>query len=1511
MPISMGHKSLNVVKIKAVETTRPKPFKRVEVGEKADLVAELARTVGFDNWNALDMAINLRKFEEHQRLAEDCAAADEEAAAGARARAKEEERRRHLERAQDCVQFMNSWMDAGYQNWKSNQLVKRNRVRFDLRYELALMKRDEVRRTGERLRHEEDGGEGVAWFDRNMKRLGISSASAADGADGLLKSGMSESAMIYLQRIEAQVSSVTRNPEEAAELMLTLRKKAHQNRSARAERERRRRKMGLRGVLRARADRDEAALEATAAAIREARDESAKRKALRAQETCAEAVAKLVDMACVVLKVRETEGRQPMDVPTWRKIKERYLSSEPFFERRRRALAPVDAAATAERAALEAEAYATASGAWDVTDAGDGSPSSSSSSSQSLGADPAVAATATMEALLAEEPPSTRPPRDAGLDVCGPMRVVVIGPGAVAAAAAAAPLHGLPVASPALAIARALELADKVEEEDEEKKGDKEKRSSLIVVRSAAATLEEKGLEIRKLREDQGDDAALPDALLAETLAAYCGALDDEGPKPRPRPTAAPAEAAGDDDEAAAAPADDDGGAPPPAAKLLESFLSGYGDADVDAALAGGGKKGKKADAKKDKKGKGDEAEEEPFASVLEALVVVTDRPPPAAAAPPPAAEAGDDEGRRRRRRRRRRTGARGALEGADAVADWWKTIAATTLFWAPATEAGLEERLDVAVELLYERNAVPPPAPPAPEPEPGEGGDEPPADDAAASLVKAFDDQTRLVKQECAQCYDDFLRRLRVKDARWDRVVRHCVLKMTAKHREVSGEMRLQYLDDMELQLGDVVDARTKTAHDIVADMCEASRLTVASATEQFAVLAAALASAEASRFSTGALTLDDYQQAVDARPVVPSTGDLSKKLSHALGALEAALASCSSPDVAHKVQDAAALVAGLAARPASATRRGKRKSPDVLLQASHLVRRLHAILARFRRVEDELKHIIAGLGQNLREMAAARMRVEHRAVANHGKHFRADLRAGQIVVRDIEVEDDAITIPEVFASLSKKKADRQELRGQPPPPSHRRGTSPPGGTIVCKKCHRWAGQSHRGCCVAMPTGAELKARASVAATGMKRNLFNREKPDKPVKPRQSSPSRLASGMSDLAARVGSLFRGGGGLDDEEANPMDKMAAMRLVDAGLWEAREVDALYKAFNRIRAKDGHRRKATNRYRLPTIADFYRYFRLETSVFCTQVLLLPKAVPLGGMPVEEIEKLELSFCEFALSTWVLCSFELGTLAFSMMDGDQKGYLTRGEVREAVARIYSVHNAGGRGLFDGTKPVDKKLDKVMEGLDCNASGFVSRDEFLSFSHRHHHLLLPAFGVQRSVRERVFGPTVRWAANERRRQRLVQQRTVQQVVADIAKLVPELGGGAAPRPGAGDSYMHEPDGDKVMDHAAMAYRNGDMDQARRIYDYHARGDQESVFQGDVVRKNVAVAGLAMDGTDAAAAANLRRKPNPKDKAANGKQSDKPFGGRRYNDDYAKEQKAKRNAGKRARAVGQDPGST
>ena len=39
----------------------------------------------------------------------------------------------------------------------------------------------------------------------------------------------------------------------------------------------------------------------------------------------------------------------------------------------------------------------------------------------------------------------------------------------------------------------------------------------------------------------------------------------------------------------------------------------------------------------------------------------------------------------------------------------------------------------------------------------------------------------------------------------------------------------------------------------------------------------------------------------------------------------------------------------------------------------------------------------------------------VEHRAVAKHGKTFRADLRAGQIAAREIVFEDDQIEVPAV----------------------------------------------------------------------------------------------------------------------------------------------------------------------------------------------------------------------------------------------------------------------------------------------------------------------------------------------------------------------------------------------------------------------------------------------------------------------------------------------------------------
>ena len=331
------------------------------------------------------------------------------------------------------------------------------------------------------------------------------------------------------------------------------------------------------------------------------------------------------------------------------------------------------------------------------------------------------------------------------------------------------------------------------------------------------------------------------------------------------------------------------------------------------------------------------------------------------------------------------------------------------------------------------------------------------------------------------------------------------------------------------------------------------------------------------------------------------------------------------------------------------------------------------------------------------------------------------------------------------------------------------------------------------------------------------------------------------------------------GTLRDAHANPLDRMAAMRLVDAGLWDARETEYLYKAYNKIRAKDGHRHKATNPNRFPNVADFYRFFRLEKSVFCTQILLMPKKLPIEGLSAKDVEKVCFSFAEFALAVWLLCAFDLGTLAFYMMDTEHKGYLNRGEVRIAVARIYSVHNTGPR-LIDGTKPLDSKLTRVMNSLDANGNGNISRQEFLTFSHQHHHLLMPAFSIQRSVRERVFGMTFKWDKVETKRKRVVGTRSIQQVVDDVARLIPEIGGNSSEPVGSGEAYTRESDPDKVLDHAAAAYQRGDLAKAKEIYAYLDEGIGERSRDGNV-RKSSAVAGFSLDAAPDAQAAHLKHK--------------------------------------------------
>ena len=69
--------------------------------------------------------------------------------------------------------FFRSWLDDGDRAWRANQLVKIERERSQLRYELALRTRRANLRDQETFDSTMEGMDGVVQFEANMKRLGI------------------------------------------------------------------------------------------------------------------------------------------------------------------------------------------------------------------------------------------------------------------------------------------------------------------------------------------------------------------------------------------------------------------------------------------------------------------------------------------------------------------------------------------------------------------------------------------------------------------------------------------------------------------------------------------------------------------------------------------------------------------------------------------------------------------------------------------------------------------------------------------------------------------------------------------------------------------------------------------------------------------------------------------------------------------------------------------------------------------------------------------------------------------------------------------------------------------------------------------------------------------------------------------------------------------------------------------------------------------------------------------
>lgn len=209
---------------------------------------EVADRYGVDNWKAIDMAIHTKKFVDFQKALELGSQAHERAQEDGRVADLARRRKQRLEKARDRAQFRKSWLEAGHENWRKNQLVKFRRQRRERQFRQSLLEKKKAVERRKKEKSAAEACEGISWIENRMDSLGISSHKSADTAVDLSQAAhkvASESGTDFLQRIEGQVASVTKNPEEVAALLAALKIRGNQNRTARQERELRRQKMDV------------------------------------------------------------------------------------------------------------------------------------------------------------------------------------------------------------------------------------------------------------------------------------------------------------------------------------------------------------------------------------------------------------------------------------------------------------------------------------------------------------------------------------------------------------------------------------------------------------------------------------------------------------------------------------------------------------------------------------------------------------------------------------------------------------------------------------------------------------------------------------------------------------------------------------------------------------------------------------------------------------------------------------------------------------------------------------------------------------------------------------------------------------------------------------------------------------------------------------------------------------------------------------------------------------------
>jgi hypothetical protein len=100
--------------------------------------------------------------------------------------------------------------------------------------------------------------------------------------------------------------------------------------------------------------------------------------------------------------------------------------------------------------------------------------------------------------------------------------------------------------------------------------------------------------------------------------------------------------------------------------------------------------------------------------------------------------------------------------------------------------------------------------------------------------------------------------------------------------------------------------------------------------------------------------------------------------------------------------------------------------------------------------------------------------------------------------------------------------------------------------------------------------------------------------------------------------------------------------------------------------------------------------------------------------------------------------------------MFDADGSGSLDMREVKSIVTSIYA-----SKVVQDNIRPEATKAMQVLDGMDVDGDGNVSKAEFVAMVKNYHYMLLPAFILQKKVREKLFGSYINWADVEEERRK------------------------------------------------------------------------------------------------------------------------------------------------------------